>query len=104
MLSSWFARQEIDRVERQLLRITDTDLEQLTVIARTQFWCARGIVNNHLGRYTKAYSDLNRVLELEGLIGQHDTTTMGGGDVKVVARASWCVRTTFGAFMTRPWT
>ncbi|MCX7366340.1 MAG: AAA family ATPase [Alphaproteobacteria bacterium] len=84
--SSLFALVHFQRCLDQLARVSDTELQTVSALARTHYFCIRGIVYFHLGRLSEARRDLATVTLLDGLPPIHDSS-FGGGDVRVVARS-----------------
>jgi tetratricopeptide (TPR) repeat protein len=81
-----FPRQEYDRVERQLARVSEQDLRTTSVIAQSRFWTVRGVVNYHRGRFAEALRDLGTARSVSDDIPASDAS-FGGGDVRFVARS-----------------
>jgi class 3 adenylate cyclase/tetratricopeptide (TPR) repeat protein len=85
MSATLSARLDFDRMEQLLARVSDDELQHLSASVRARFWCTRGSVRFHRGRFVDAGSDLGTIMEINDRTLRHDST-FGGGDVRVTAR------------------
>lgn len=94
-----FSRQAFDMVERDLMALSDAEVEQLGVQAQARWWCLRGIVHVHMARVDAAQHALGKVYDLGD--GFETDSSFGGGDVRFVARGYLAGNDFIGGFPDR---
>ena len=73
-----FARQDFDRVERELAYVSSAQIGELSPIVRAQYYSIRGICRFHVGHITDACKDLSAILDVKD--DARRDSSFGGGD------------------------
>ncbi|TBR29990.1 MAG: hypothetical protein EPO10_05120, partial [Reyranella sp.] len=77
-----FARQDFDRVERELAYVAPAQISDLAPIIRAQYYAIRGICRFHVGRIADACEDLSTIFEWKDEDSRD--SSFGGGDTRCV--------------------
>ena len=77
-----FARQDFERVERELVFVDAAQVSELAPIVRAQYYSIRGICRFHVGRIGDACEDLSSILAFKD--DDSRDSSFGGGDARCV--------------------
>jgi class 3 adenylate cyclase/tetratricopeptide (TPR) repeat protein len=73
-----FARQDFERVERELAFVSSAQIEELPPIVRAQYYSIRGVCRFHAGYIADACKDLSAILDFKD--DESRDSSFGGGD------------------------